>query len=745
MPLRASQRRRLAVLAFLATSRRRPVGRDRLTALLWPDAEPDHARHLLADSIYVLRDSLGEDVLLTSGENVSLNPALVSSDVGKFMEALDAHDFEAAVRIYSEGGRFLDGVHLADSPEFERWSDTTARELEHDYRRAIEELAQAAALRGAHPESIRWWKKLAGEDRASSRIALELMRALEASGDIAGAIEFAGTHEKLVRAEIDSAPDPSVIAFANELRARPKPKKSVLPPDAVSEPGTVAIESPTVVLTRRHSGARRAAFGIVTVAVIAAVTYGALEAPIRRSAAGDASGRGPSIVVLPLRNITPGEDNESFADGMTEELISSLSKISRLRVIASTSAYAFESKPADVKEITEKLRVSNVLEGGVQRSGSRMRLSIRLIDAADGSTRWSEVYDRDVKDLFAVEDEIGRAVAGRLNLLLEGRSIRPRGNRTTSVEAYDFYLRGRHQRELRSDSAMKAAMIYFKRAVTFDSGYTAAYAGLSEACTQLAFTNNSRDFPRAKLLECGEASANKAVQLDDSLSEAHTALGLLRLAHHIDFSIAEKELKRALELDHGNRQAHEDLAIVYGSTERCDLALAEAREAEEVDPLSVTAIREVGRALYCARRYDEALRELNRARSLGPPVRNIPLIAGPVYAKKGMIAQAIAELQRGPTHSWARALLGHMYGLAGNTREASRILAELTAQFDAGTGSAFSVAVVYAGLRDYDNAFAWLDKSFDDSSIRANIMDPLFDDLRADPRFRSVRARLGIQ
>jgi tetratricopeptide (TPR) repeat protein len=187
------------------------------------------------------------------------------------------------------------------------------------------------------------------------------------------------------------------------------------------------------------------------------------------------------------------------------------------------------------------------------------------------------------------------------------------------------------------------------------------------------------------------------------------------------------------------------MAIVFDATDRAELGLAEARRAEALDPLSVTAIREVGRALYSARRYDESLIELNRARSMGPPVRNVPVIAAQVYAKKGMLSQAIAELQRGRSTPFARALLGHMFGLAGNKQEASRILAALVAQFEAGKGSAFAVAVVYAGLRDYDNAFKWLDKSFEDSSIRANIMDPIFDDLRADPRFRAFRPRLGLR
>jgi tetratricopeptide (TPR) repeat protein len=312
------------------------------------------------------------------------------------------------------------------------------------------------------------------------------------------------------------------------------------------------------------------------------------------------------------------------------------------------------------------------------------------------------------------------------------------------MKAYDFYLRGRHQRELRSDTALKAAIQYFSQAVAADSNYAAAYAGLSEACTNLAFSTNSAEYPRSKLLACSESAARKALELDDSLSDAHLALGFLRMGQHINLAASEKELKRALELDPGNRQAHEDLAIVYDATNRPDAAIIEARRAESLDPLSVTAIREVGRALYSARRYDEALTELNRARTMGPPVRNVPLIVAQVYAKQKKFPEAISEIKRGPSGIFAQAVLGHILGLAGDRQEASQILSSLIARFDSGTGSAFAVAVVYAGLHDYDNAFTWLEKSFEDSSIRANIMDPLFDDLRADRRFQPLRARLGL-
>ena len=761
VPSRANQRRRLALLAVLAAAHRRPLSRDKLTAIFWPDTNTERARHLLADSLYVLRDSLGEDVFTVTGDDVALNHERVASDVVDFANALQGGDLVRAVGVYADGGPLLDGVFLSDAPEFERWAELERQRLASDYRRALEQLANEATAREDAGASADWWRRLAGEDPLSSRVALGLMRALASAGDRAGALEFARVHATILRTELDTTPDPTVVAFAEQLRAgtgaktsparlpaqtpaavdvdvaiadaapRPPSKSRVTP--HVAEVGAPAVAKPT----------RRLAYA-AGILILALSAYGALSARRGRVATA-ANTAQPSIVVLPLVNVNVDAESESFADGMTEELIDELSRIRGLRVISRTSAFAFKGHHTDPRHIAESLHVASVLEGSVYRAGSQLRLSVRLVDGRDGSTRWAETYQRDMKDVFAVQSDIGRHVASALQfrLLAHDSALRVR-QPTRSLAAYDLYVRGRNQRELRTDAGFKAAITAFRRAIAEDSSFAVAYAALSEAASLMARFQNSAEFPRRQLFEEAEVAAQKALALDETAFEGHVALAGLRLSYRIDLRLAEREFKRALALNSGDRRTHEYLALLYEASDRPDSALAEAQRAELLDPLSVTAIREVGRALFYLHRYDESLVQLERARTLGSAVRTVPVIEGEVHAKMKMFPQAIEELRSSKGND-AVSLLGHTLARAGNVSEASRILADLTSQWHAGTGGAFPIATVYAGLGDFDHAFAWLDRAFDDNSLNILVMDPTFDDLRADSRFARVRARMGLQ
>ena len=1027
-PPRASQRRRLALLAVLAVAKGRPLSRDKLVALLWPEADTESARHLLADSIYVLRGALGADALITSGDDVSLNPECIESDVMEFGRALDEGDRARAATVYGEGGVFLDGIHLNDAPEFERWIDSVRSQLGADYRRALEALANDASRLGNNGDAVAWWRRLAAEDRLSSRIALELMRALVAAGDVAGALEFARAHEKIVRVELDAAADPAVMAFADDLRLRGDARvtarsraPTAAPPSAARTASTATSGTPvatpnidealrsaldgryvverelgrggmaTVFLARdiQHDravalkvlhpdlaaalGAERflreiqiaarlthphilplhesgaadktlfyimpyvegesvrqrldrkrqlpledavqiaaevadaldyahangvvhrdikpenillvgrhaviADFGIAravsassesnltatgvalgtaaymspeqatgerevdgrsdiyslgcvlyemlageppftgaTLQAVIARRFTTTAQPVRsarpsvppkleevvtRALAvvpadryqsarefGDAlavakaelaRGResatpmgvaaGPrlltrrvmayaagvlvlvgavyaalqsrhrlvDVAVLPLQDASSDSASGQLADGMTEELSDALTTVG-VTLISRTSAFAFKGHRTDPRRIADSLQVANVLTGKVSRTGVSMRLRVELVDATDGSARWSDTFERDMTEVLTVYDSIGRAVAAVLKIK-RPRAV-PRLVRQTNPAAYDLFLRGRAQRELRNDTAFAAAIEYFKQAIAADSGYAAAYAGLSEASFLRGYYSEGLGRSRQDFYAIARAAALKAVALDSMLPDGHMALGVLSINSHIDLAIAGAELKRALALDPGHRRTHEYLSSFYGLTGRPAEALAEARRAVLLDPLSVTALREVGTALFRARRYDEALAQLERARTLGPPLRAAPLIIAQVYAMKNMFPQAIAELRRNDLS--ARLMLGYMLARSGQQAEARRILADFIERSRNGS-SAYAAAVVYAGLRDFDQAFTWLDKSFDDESLRLQIMEPTFDELRLDPRFERVRKRLGLQ
>ncbi|HUG28438.1 MAG TPA: BTAD domain-containing putative transcriptional regulator, partial [Gemmatimonadales bacterium] len=415
---RAAQRHRLALLALLALSGRRGVRRDKLQALLWPESDTEHARPLLNQAVYSLRKALGEEAILSIGEELRFNAQVVSCDVLAFEEALAAGEPERAVGLY--GGPVLDGLFLTDAPEFEHWLDGERARLAQAHAKALELLAETAEGQGAFSRAAEWWKARAVHDPYDSRVALRLMLALSASGNRAGAIQHAAIHQRLLQQEFDTGPDPQVLALAERLRSEPAggmdPQPNVLSTSASPLPGPpsppptapalgrqgprtdarVALPAPPRQRGRRY---RLAALG-AGLLVVLAVWLGSRGARVP-PAAGT-----PSIAVLPLQDLSPDPQDSMLADGMTDALIAMLARSGGIRVTASTSVFALRDQPVDVRRIADTLKVENLLAGSFQRLGSRLRVRVRLIDATDASTRWSESYDREFVDILAVQDEI---------------------------------------------------------------------------------------------------------------------------------------------------------------------------------------------------------------------------------------------------------------------------------------------------------------------------------------------------
>lgn len=464
-----------------------------------------------------------------------------------------------------------------------------------------------------------------------------------------------------------------------------------------------------------------------------------------------ASATEPSIAVLPLATHGTDASDAALADGMTEELIAMLGKLGRLRVIASTSSFAFKGRAIDVRRIADSLRVSHILEGSLQKIGSRLRLQVRLVEARDGSTRWSEVYDREMQDLFATEDDIASAVARELAVRLAGRTgstlLR---HRTRSIAAYELYLRGSDLTLLFTDSGVRAGVEYFSRAIAIDSMYAAAYAGLAHMYGVLGFTGDP-GLPLRELYARVEGAARKAVALDDSLPEAHVALAFQDELLS-DLASAETELTRALALAPAQPRIHEYLARLFMMMGRPADALAEARHGLEADPLSPTANAELARALYNNGRCDEALVRLQSLEGVRPPVRRAVYTTGLCFAEKRRWPEAIATLRQGAVTGGlhTRTLLGFVLARSGQRDEARQILADLLARRQRGGNVALDVAIVYAGLGDSDRVFTWLSRAADDTWLGVNpllieIMGPTFQELRRDPRFERLSQRLRLQ
>jgi TolB-like protein/DNA-binding SARP family transcriptional activator len=739
----AQQNRPLALLAALATSGERGRNRDQLLLFFWPDASQQRARHSLEQALYLIRRSVDPSIFL--GVNpLRINPDVLTSDVVDFESAVAQDRLEAAVALYQ--GPFLDGFYLSDSPEFEQWTEGERSRLEALYTKALERLAERAEAVTDHESAVGWWRKLADVDPLSSRPALGLMRALANAGDHAAALRHARQYERLVEKELGTGAGPEVAALAEEIRtSAPKGLQAVRRTPIIARRDDRELAEPGPTVSRKPRRTRRSVVFAAGAALLVAGVFAASRLWMEPEPAVPpvAEAAAPSIAVLPLSNLSADPSDAVLADGMTEELIAMLAKTGDLRVIASTSAFAFRDRQIDVRSIADSLHVSNVLEGGVQKIGSRLRVQVRLVDATDGSTRWSETYDREIEDVFAVQEEIAQAVARELGARLGGRAATRPSRHTQNVAAYELYLRGNDPANLRSDEGVRRALEYFRQAVAIDSTYAAAYAGLARMYGRLRSTEDP-GMPIADLEALFLQAALKAVALGDSVAEAHAALGLARMNVEQDYRSAEVELKRAVELDPTQARTHEWLVLIYLQTGRPAEALAEARRALEIDPLSPSAHAEVAHALLANGRHDEALAHLEHVRSVQPPLLRTATLVAQVYAMKGMWEEAIAAAEKGAPPG----LYGYLLARSGQREEANRVLQTLIASQERTGRDAFGVVAVYAGLRDFDRVFAWLDRSFDDGSAiqsHFNLMEPIFEELRSDPRFEPVRERLGIQ
>ncbi len=478
---RAAHKRRLAVLAILAVARGRPVGRERLLGLLWPEQAAESARHSLSEAIYVLRKELGDDALLPAGGDVALNPAVVGSDVARFEAALEAGDAEAAVRAY--GGPFLDGFYVSDAPEFERWVDGERDRLARAYAGALEALAGAAEAEGSALRAVEWWRRLAAHDPFSSRAALRLVRALDAAGERPAALRFADTHAALLREELGVEPDPELAAHVERLRAAPSRPAAgpapPLPPAAAVEPspgaagdveGDASVDeaapapaepsppapgdgapAPTGPGTRRRPA--RALVGVVGVALGLALS--ALMAGTRSPPPPPAPAYDPrSIAVLYFDDDTPNGELDYLAGGLTEMLIHELAQVRALRVISRNGVKPYRDGRVPLDSLAARLRVGTLVEGSVQRSRDTVWVTVQLIDAATQQQLESRMLAGRLDDVVALERALAEEVSGFLRRRL-GQEVRLRQARaeTRSAAAYALVLRAR---QLRDDASRLA-------------------------------------------------------------------------------------------------------------------------------------------------------------------------------------------------------------------------------------------------------------------------------------------------
>jgi len=488
-------------------------------------------------------------------------------------------------------------------------------------------------------------------------------------------------------------------------------------------------------------------FGAAAVALAASLV--AVRPLIRHalSAVGGATTSEASIAVLPLTNYSTDPADSALADGMTQELIATLARVRSLRVIGRQSVFAFRAQRLEPRQVAESLHVTSLIQGGFQKIGQRLRMQVRLVDARDNAIRWSETYDRDMADIFAVQDSISRAVTRTLGV----EERRSSGGRRypPNTESYVWYLRALAQTD-GSGAERRRDREYLNRAIEADSNFAPAYARLV-----FVYFGDLGDVPgkQRELLGRAEHAALRAVALDDSLAEAHVALGAARMGNSPrpempslrDWAGAEAELKKAAALDPRAPGLQDGLSLLYMWTGRLAESVRAARAGLEIDPFNYSAIRSLALALAMTGHCEEAIERLRPLQGLRAPGNIAGVITGQCYVAKRMWPEAIAEF-RWAMESGARAalpFLGYALARAGHREEAMNVLSDLLTGRKYAHG-AFGIASVYAGLGNNDEAFAWLDKAVDEGSVRPYLMGPMFEDLRRDPRFDRVKRRLGL-
>jgi TolB-like protein/Tfp pilus assembly protein PilF len=456
-----------------------------------------------------------------------------------------------------------------------------------------------------------------------------------------------------------------------------------------------------------------------------------------------------TIAVLPFVNMSADPENVYFCEGLAEELLNALSRIEGIKVAARTSAFAFAGKNANVNEIGAALGVKSILEGSVRRSGNRLRITAQLANAADGYQLWSERYDREMRDIFDVQDEITLAVVGALKVKLLGKEKAALLKRyTESTEAYHLYLKGRYFWFKSTPEQFRKSRDYFQRAVDADPAYTLGYFGLASYygfASSWGMMRPEEGWPKM------EAATMKALELDDTLAEVHHGLAALKWVYYRDWSGADQSFRQAIELDPSIGPIHSHYSIFLSVIGKFHEAIAEGKLALELDPLSLRLHRNQAARFYLARRYDDAVRQYREALELEPGDASLHEELGDVYGQMGLHFEAIAEWLKATTLSGDKELAEILqqeddYANAVQAIAQTR-LKRLNARIDRGDFvPAVFIARAYIRLGDIDQAFRWLEKSRDERNAYSLLMniDPFYDRFRNDPRFVAILKSMNL-
>jgi TolB-like protein/DNA-binding SARP family transcriptional activator/Tfp pilus assembly protein PilF len=773
----SSQRRAMVLLAMVAAAGPSGVSRDVIAARLWPDSDDSRARLSLRQLLHVAHTQLAAPELLGSGPDLRLDTARCSSDVIDFRLAMATRRFDHAAELYA--GPFLAGFLLSNAPAVGEWIDGERAELARLAQQALEQLAAAATHAGTHLEALAHWRRLVTMDPLSGRIAAGFMGALVNAGDRAAALQHARVYETLVLNELGSAPDAEVRSLTHAIRTAPPVVVDVpldVPIDQLSSashgiehhsphleesptPNTIPARAGHVSTWTRRSPLLLGLLAAVSVLTVARYMYGAREtvpvvgadhmtrfdsAGLPRSASTIAS-----VAVLPFVNLSAEVADTHASDGLADELTGMLGRVPGLRVTARTSAFALRDRSLAIRTIAETLGVTSVVEGTWRREGSQLRVTAQLVRGTDQAVQWSGRFDRDARNVLAVQDDLARAIAGALlpHFAAHHRQLMQQATLGTGdEEARDLYLRGRAAFFARpTRDGIEQAREYFEGAIARDSTFARAFAGLSDAWTRLAvfgYVAPTSAYGAAK------AAADRALALDSTLSDAHASRGHALYVADFAWDEAERSFRRALALEPNAAFARAPFAIGLASQARFDEALEQLAIARAVDPLSPAVNNVLARVQIQAGHYVDALRTLRDVTTLDPQQDLAWQQLGHVHLLRGEHAMAVAAMRRAAALSGARdsAHLAYALAVVGDSAQARQIVGRLSQVAGSRDALVVHLAMAHTALGNRDQAFALLDRGL---ALRASFMvgvavEPAFASLHGDQRWEALLRRMRL-
>ena len=666
------KRRAQAALAVLAVCGDLGCTRERLLALLWPESDEASARHGLRDALHAIRRALGPEAVPSSGSHLRLDSSVVRSDAGSFTEALGSGRLADAVGVY--GGPLLDGFHVDDAPEFERWLDGERTRLAREYGEALKQLATAAERAEAWGEAADWWARGVEHDPVNSYLVLQQARVLATIGDRANAIQVVEGHARRLREEFDLEPDREILATIERIRrgelqapqgadVTPSAVKGTVPgngPLRFAQGDNVGAAPPAPSVTPVASAVNRTPRWIPWAAGAAAIVLGATfgAASLLKTRAPEASGPRTAVAVLPFRNLSADSSHAYFAGGLHDELLTQLAKVASLRVIGRTSVRGYEETAKPLRQIGRELAVGSIVEASVQVVGNRLRVAVQLLDPVTQAELWAERYDRTLDDAFVVQSDIARHIVAAVGATLTGTEAGAIvAVPTQNAEAYQFYLQGlEYQRRpgFQRENLLIAQQLY-ERALALDSSFALAHAAIAYVHAVMYKWGYDQSTTR---LELAQREADVALRLAPGLPQAHLAAGLryhARGLHRVmvhesnvrhDFRAALDQFNLGLQGAPSDPELWTWIGFVHATVGNWDSTVAAFDHARRLDPRDLNLLEIIGYINYYLRRYPEAIEATRHALDLAPDLIHRRLSLGRYYfAWKGELDTLRAVLQ----------------------------------------------------------------------------------------------------